>query len=312
MSNELTVQDVSLMIHEPKKGTTAVEIRRAMYERRAELLEGLSTVERAVFTASTDMVAVEYGSYAALVSALRSSLRWVAKDIGLRLNEDKDWDARLLRLAQIMCRYYQGFSVADVKMAFELLITGELNEYLPKDRFGNPDKDHYQNFSIDYFCKVMNAYKGFRAKVLAKANSMVPEPEQKENERQKRYYRNVLRWKVVYAFLVYKYRGYFPKLSDVERMTIYAELERVGLADGFDITVQEKERAMRKVLGNFAKMHRVGDMNRVREQGLDSSEIEYDAFAIARARAIKQVFDWMIQEEVQIRDYIKFEIDRNV
>lgn len=75
----------------------------------------------------------------------------------------------------ILKRYYSDMTLADIKMAFELATTGELDEYLPKDKQGNPDKNHYQQFNADYFAKILKAYKQKQTDVIDKAYKAIPE-----------------------------------------------------------------------------------------------------------------------------------------
>lgn len=67
-------------------------------------------------------------------------------------------------------------TLADIKLAFELATTGELDDYLPKDSQGNPDKKHYQQFNADYFAKILNAYRRKQNGVIHKAYKALPEP----------------------------------------------------------------------------------------------------------------------------------------
>ncbi len=95
-------------------------------------------------------------------------------------------------------------------MAFELATTGGLDDYLPKDSQGNPDKKHYQQFNADYFAKILNAYRRKQNGVIHKAYKALPEPKKELTPEEKRYYyHNKPSPDVGRYFLQYKYTGRF-------------------------------------------------------------------------------------------------------
>ena len=307
MEEELTTinNNVSVMVHTPPPGTTAIAIRRAIAQTPA-IVEKLEPIERSVFLASTAKVAQEYDDRE-LAATMADTLKWVAKDIGIRDTESPNWKITIVRFGQILKRYYPLFSVKDIRMAFELMVTGELNDYLPKDRFGNPDKEHYQMFNADYFCKILNAYRVYRKAVINKAVEMVPKPVKQRNEAEERFYRNQTRKDIIAAFLFFKYRGYMPKLSPILEMLAYQDLAMVGLAEPFDVTPQEQQIILRRTLFELTQRQMIGDKKRVEQQGINAPDIQHGAYRLARLKALKRTFAEMVAEEIQITDYIKLE-----
>ena len=307
MEEELTTinNNVSVMVHTPPPGTTAIAIRRAIAQTPA-IVEKLEPIERSVFLASTAKVAQEYDD-AELIVVMADTLKWIAKDIGIRDTESPNWKITIVRFGQILKRYYPLFSVKDIRMAFELMVTGELNDYLPKDRFGNPDKEHYQMFNADYFCKILNAYRVYRKAVINKAVEMVPKPVKQRNEAEERFYRNQTRKDIIAAFLFFKYRGYMPKLSPILEMLAYQDLAMVGLAEPFDVTLQEQQIILRRTLFELTQRQMIGDKKRVEQQGINAPDIQHGAYRLARLKALKRTFAEMVAEEIQITDYIKLE-----
>ena len=269
-------------------------------------MDKLNPIERSVFLASTAKVAQEYDDRE-LAATMADTLKWVAKDIGIRDTESPDWKITIVRFGQILKRYYPLFSVKDIRMAFELMVTGELNDYLPKDRFGNPDKEHYQMFNADYFCKILNAYRVYRKAVINKAVEMVPKPVKQRNEAEERFYRNQTRKDIIAAFLFFKYRGYMPKLSPILEMLAYQDLAMVGLAEPFDVTPQEQQIILRRTLFELTQRQMIGDKKRVEQQGINAPDIQHGAYRLARLKALKRTFAEMVAEEIQITDYIKLE-----
>lgn len=297
----------TIMVHTPPKGVTAVDVRRAI-ARETELLAQLPMVERSVFIAATGKVAQEYET-AELSADFGKLMPRIARDVGIRTTSGKDWENNMVRIVQIMRKYYPMFSMRDVQMAFELSVTGGLNDYLPKDRNGNPDKEHYQMFNADFFCKIMNAYKAYRIAVIQKAMAMVPPPEQEQNAADAMYYRNLTKRRIIEGYEYFKANGRMPELSEAMEMVIYDELEKAGLAAPFRATPQEQQYILQRILFDLSRRQLIGDKKRVEEQGIKAPECEHPLRIMARRRALKQVFATMVQHNINITDYIKIESD---
>lgn len=101
-----------------------------------------------------------------LVKQIEGSLPFIFHDIGIH---SKPTAYEYSRLMQVLKTYFGDICFAEVKLAFELLITGKLDRYLPADRAGKAEKNHFQLFSMEYVMRVLNAYKAARASVKDKA-----------------------------------------------------------------------------------------------------------------------------------------------
>lgn len=305
MNEIVTYENIpaAIMVHTPPKGVTAVDVCRAIA--RENDLAQLPMVDRSVFMAATAKVAQEYET-AELSAEFGKLMPRIARDVGIRTTSGKDWENNMVRIIQIMRKYYPMFSVRDVQMAFELSVTGGLNDYLPKDRNGNPDKDHYQMFNAEYFCKIMNAYKVYRSAIINRVADMVPKPLLIKPNNDCEYYADKTRKQAVDAFLFFKYHGYMPQLTPIGEMLVYNELAKVGLADDIEVTEQEQRLILRRTLYDLSQKHRVGDKKRVEEQGLKAPEIQYPAYVLARYRALKKAFTDLVNDEIQIKNYINY------
>jgi len=112
------------------------------------------------------------------------------------------------RFCDIVTRYYKRLSLNEIKLAFELLLIGELDQYLPKDRNGQPDKNHYQSFSFEYISKVLRAYTKRRDKTWHKAHLALPSFENKEpTEEDRRESRERFVNDIKKAFSLYRDEG---------------------------------------------------------------------------------------------------------
>lgn len=299
------VQNVALEIYNPKPRTKAIEIRRKMVQ-LPEVAKALNPVEKYIFAASTKTQISEIDDET-LVTKLANMLKYIAMDVGFIIPQiTEDWQYIQARTLDILKRYYSNFTLSDIKLAFELATTGELDEFLPKDRQGNPDKNHYQQFNADYISKILNAYKRKQNVVIDKAFKVLPEPKTTFTPAMIREFEIQRQWRNRYIFLCYKYTGKLI-LGLTDDMFLYEWLQKCGLAD--DVQVKEDDRKE-----EFARyMQRVarGMINQytafqVRRKGTESPEIDFTAFEVARKKEIIKAFDRMISEEMQVDNYMKF------
>jgi len=286
---------------------TAVMIRREMVKIPA-VMGALGPVEKAVFLASTAKTIAEYDA-AELAAELATALKWICKDVGYRSPDESDRQYLVIRTAEILKRYYAGLSLKDFRMAFEMSLTGELDDFLPRGRDGQPDRNHYQQFNAEYVCKILNAYKGRRGCVLKKAFEAVETPELKPGRdvERERYYRNETRRDCINAFESFKENGRLPEMSPIAEMLYYNELSAAGLADEIEITLADQKEILQRTINDYARRGYIGDVRRLKESGTSDPELEHGSFVLARRKALAATFRRMVEQEINITDYIKFE-----
>lgn len=305
LPEKINTQSVALSVYNPQPGTKAIDIRRQMVQ-IPEVAKSLSPVEKYVFAASTKTQIAEIDD-ATLVAKTGQMFRFIAMDVGYNIPQNADdWAYICTRLLDIIKRYYSQLTLADIKLAFELATTGELDDYLAKDSQGNPDKKHYQQFNADYFAKILNAYKRKQNNVINKAYKALPEPKRELSPEQKRAYHNetVARQREIY--LRYKYTGVF-KLGIVDGMFLYNWLQKVGLADDVAGTDDDRKQALTRYMQRVAR----GFVNQyeafhVKRKGTDAPELDFTAYEIARDKEIKRTFDRMIADELQVDNYLTY------
>lgn len=297
------IENTALDIYNAKPGTKAIEIRRKMVQ-FPEVAKALNPVEKYVFAASTKTPIAEIDD-AKLVENLSLLFKRIAMDVGYIIPQNEnDWNYIQSRLLDILKRYYSDMTLADIKMAFELATTGELDEFLPRDRQGNPDKNHYQQFNADYFAKILKAYKQKQTDVIDKAYKALPTTDPNINPELERYYNKERKLRNKYIFLRYKYTGVAEfELSD--EAFIYDWLVKVGIADAVEATEGDRKEAYARFMQRVSR----GMVNQytafqVRRKGTESPEIDYTAFEVARKKEILKAFDRMIAEEMQVDNYL--------
>lgn len=275
----------------PEKRNTAIAVRRNMPE---TALASLSQIERNVWEASTKRSISDY-PIDELTGHVGKLATMIARDAGIR--EVDAYNAA--RFLDILRKYYYSLSLSEVKVAFELGMTGQLDEYLPKDKHGNPDNHHYQSFSVEYVTKILNAYKKKFADVQVKAYTSLPEPKREVTESEKQRYISRYMNMTRSAFLLYKYKGLIrPFMND---MIIYNELERMGVAEPIQVTEIDRKMAV----SNLIQKNQQGVINDfvgscIRSMGVKHGLVPDEAYAIARKRAIRETFDYMIKNDICI------------
>lgn len=298
-------ENTALEIYNTKPGTKAIEVRRRMMQ-LPEVAKALNPVEKYVFAASTKTPIAEIDD-AKLVENLSLLFKRIAMDVGYIIPQNEnDWNYIQSRLLDILKRYHSDMTLADIKIAFELATTGELDEFLPKDKHGDPDKNHYQQFNADYLSKILNAYRRKQNGVIHKAYKALPEPKKELTPEEKRYYNNQVVARCREVFLQYKYTGRFV-LGIADGKLIYDWLRKLGFANEVAGTENDRKQALARYMQRVAR----GLVNKyeafhVQRKGTDAPELDFKAYEIARNKEIKRTFDRMIADELQIDNYLDF------
>ena len=307
LQETVNTQSVALAIYNPTPGTKAIDIRRQMLQ-LPEVAKSLSGVEKYIFAASTKMQIADIDD-GTLIAKTGQMFRFIAMDVGYIIpTNPEDWAYICTRLLDILKKYYSQMTLADIKLAFELATTGELDDYLPKDSQGNPDKKHYQQFNADYFAKILNAYRRKQNGVIHKAYKALPEPKKELTPQQIRQFEIQRQWRNRYIFLCYKYTGKLI-LGLTDDMFLYEWLQKCGLADDVQVKEDDRKEAFARYMQRVAR----GMINQytafqVRREGTESPEIDFTAFEVVRKKEIIKAFDRMIAEEMQVDNYMRFQV----
>lgn len=274
-----------------------VQIRREMVKSPG-VLGVLEPIERAVFLASTAKTVAEY-SDRDLAGELSNALRWIAKDVGYKSDNESDRQYLVIRVSEILKRYYGQLSLKDFRMAFEMCVTGELDEFLPKGRDGQPDRGHYQQFNAEYVCKVLNAYKSRRGWVLKKAYEAVPKKQVEPDKDMSETRRGLVK-----AYEDYRVTGEFPKLSPIAEMLYYDILVEVGLAPALEVTDGDCENVLKRAVAWHLANGNFGAAKRMRELGTRDEDVRFDAYVTKRRKALREAFAGMAANNVDLTEYI--------
>ena len=281
----------------------AIAARRRMAQ-VPEVVAALEPLERTVLNASIGRQFSEYRPEELTAELLRS-LRTVARDIGLRESELDNYIAA--RLVTVLCNYYGGFTMQDFRLAFEMSVTGELDEYLPRRGDGTADRGHYQNFSTEYVCRILNAYRSRRARVLRKAADAVPKKEQPRNPEEEARASADVRRHLIEDYEYFRRTGLFPAVSPIGRMLYYNELAALGFAPEVEVTLADQREVLAATIREYLSKDRLYDASRLKMEGTAADEIQPGSFVAARDRALRETFARMRDNGVNLNDYIAYE-----
>jgi hypothetical protein len=277
----------------------AVDVRRKLASMDA-VSNMLTSEEKYILEASTKELISDIDEHE-LVKDAAVMFKYIAIDVGYNIPSQNEWSYILTRLVGIIKRYYGNYTLADIKLAFELASIGKLDDYLPIDSHGAPDRKHYQQFNVEYFSKIFGAYIKRQREVLAKAYKCMQQ-ERKAMDLSKYNLMRSQRNKMI--FIRYKYTGKLI-LENLDDMFLYEWLHRVGLADDVVETKKDRKQAyniyMRKAIDGIINKY---DAINVRREGDESHELDYIAYSIGRQRMIKKAFHEVIEDEIQIEKYM--------
>lgn len=295
MSNELTTIEQT------------PALRRKAIARNAEVMSVLQPVERALFLASTDKSIDEIPSVE-LAKELRNALQWISKDVGFRSTSDADSQYLVVRTTEILKRYYRDLSLKDFRMAFEMCLTGELDMYLPRNRDGQPDRSHYQNFNAEYICRILNAYRNRRGDVFRKVAAKMPAESGPEmTSEAKRRLAEKARNMLLASYGKFVETGNL-EASPIQEIIFYSILSDSGLAEPIEVTDEERKAVFGKILMRMTmKGASAGEIHRFKEKGIGASDVEQGAFQSARRKALGKTFADLKKQEIKLEDYVRIE-----
>lgn len=277
----------------------AVEIRRKL-ALLPEIASVLSVAEKKIFEASTKTLICEMDDIT-LVDYSKRLFRYVATEIGYAIPDATKWAFIQTRLLDVLKTYHSQMSLTDIRLAFELMSVGELDNYFPRDSNGNPNKKHYNRFTAEYLTRVINAYKARQSEVIAKVYKYIPKQEKTVSAQEKAYYDGYMNDRIKIIYLTYKYTGRLVT-EYADETFLYNWLRNNGLAEMVTSTDEDRNKAYYRFLAKAAKnMVNKYEAAHVRKVGKESSELDYLAFDEARKTEIERAFDQMIMDEYQLK-----------
>jgi len=136
----------------------------------------LTAIEKLVTDATTNPIIKELPQKH-ILEQIAILVPMICKDLGVvRWNSTKENEQYTkTRFYQTLTRYYSSLSIQSIKLAFDMLAVGQLDDYLPKDRNQQPEKNHFGEFSFEFYTRVLNAYVKRSADVWGKVRLNLPQ-----------------------------------------------------------------------------------------------------------------------------------------
>lgn len=225
-----------------------------------------------------------------LMGQVKSLVSGITSMVGLK-NVTRN---EITLLVDFLRKYYFSFSISEIKLAFELAVVGELDNYLPRDRDGRPDRNHYQMLSMEYVGKILNAYKKLRSKVKIKVyKNRAMNKGLKSGESAKNRASNV-RY-LVACFERYKRDGDEPQFIVPHVYSRY--LHESGLISEMPEITEDDRREV------WNKIQNTGVIDARNEKGTIGEVIDRKAGRNAHYKKIMEVFNKLIHNGESLGDY---------
>lgn len=292
--NELQTKETAL-----PTTARAVDARRVM-----KVTSKLTDTERNVWDASTKEL-ISDAEDAPLAQQCANMFRYIAIDTGYNIPSNvTEWQYTCIRLMEILKKYYGYLSLAEVKLAFELTMVGELDKYLPKDGNGNASRSHYQNFNIEYLSKVLTAYGKMRSDVFHKVYTEAQIERKPISDTQRAEAKKKALEGLKLTFLKYKYTGRLEtSIADGFGKVIYDWLKWRGLITSVEVTEEDRRNACVHYL-SLATRGLVSKFSAIFvKKNNNSEDIAQLAEIEARKKQIAKAFDYIIAEGFDITHY---------
>lgn len=277
-------------------------------ERNRELIQSnkikqLSKVDQRIFAESTRKLISEEESEEKKIEYLGIIFIGVCSDFGLNAPEHSSVKSVFSSIFDVIDLYFDDLSFAEVKLAWRLLAVGELDNYLPKDRYGNPDKNHYGSLNVDYVTKVLKAYRKRKADMMAKTTALLPD-KPKATPEQERAFLNIQANNFIFAIMKYKYSGRFKVESDrLISESTFKYMERLGYDMDTIPTYEDKKLALAQFKGRpINSFAQVFEKECLATFGIEHEAVYFRALMIAKKRLLFRYWDEMLREEDSIKD----------
>lgn len=269
-----------------------------------EVKSKLSKIESLVTESSTKMMFREVPQ-AKRMDLVASIVENTCKDLGIvKWNTDKEkTQYTLTRFMQVIDRYYSDLSFSSIKLAFELLATGNLDEYLPKDKNGNPDKNHYGEFSFEFYSRILNAFKKKNSDVWAKVRLSLPKVQVQISDEEKKHLSNEIINDIFISFDAYKTKQTIPNFDLEVHINILIENK---LVEKLPFQEENVKKAYNRLLisNHISKLDKKKLIDNYDKKVLTDG-LKLEAQRIENNLTIKKYFDSLIEQKKDIRDFLK-------
>lgn len=275
-----------------------------------EIFEGFNDIEKMVINSAINPTIenLESTNPLELIRKIGTVSEFICKDLGIKTRYDtEEMTYSATRFLMILKTHFKDLTIQDIKLAFELLEVGQLDEFLPYNKNGIPDREHYQTFNVRFYSKVLNAFKNYKSNIFGKGHrkiislqqageSIITPKQRKENSQETIE-------DIYTAFNAYKFKGIIPRF--ILSIFINKLIER-GLIDLPKVTKSDIKKAKDSIIKNKSVIQaEKSSLIKDYHNGLIGSKIENIAQIDVNNRAISEWFDSLIKNKTNIKSILK-------
>ena len=241
------------------------------------------------------------------LEAVVKAMSYIYEDLGFR-NEDISATRRnVVNAANYVTIWYDHLSVKELILAFDLVNVGALDDGLPIDQNGNPDRKSYNRLGKEYISRVLNAYKMLRSRVT-NCNVALIRMGDGVSDRDRAKYENESKKKTVTVYAYFRRNGKLPDwMNPITEMLTYERLAKLGLAPEYDVTDNDRQYVMSRMIASLAKSGDMGKVKAIRGYGLDHELLDNPARYKARRDALVEGLLMMVEDDIRLDDYFSVE-----
>ena len=236
---------------------------------------------------------------------INTAIKSISQDVGIqRVTEYQSG-----RMFEFLNKWKPNLTVQNFYLAFELLALGKLDKFLPEVN-GKHDRNHYQMFSVEYVCKILDAFKRLEDTLTIDPGKMLTEPKKKKSPDQIKKERKIVH--LAYKSMILKE---FRKLKEDKKHNIRFIRSRgvIELLTELELIEEIKKPGKKQVREALSKIVDNKILNQfTRETAKRSFQTKrIDGYLLQEAEAIhdnKQImklFKRLIREKKDLNEYLK-------
>lgn len=277
---------------------------RQMILKVPEVQGKLTSIEGLVTTATTNPIIKELPQKH-ILEQIAILVPMICKDLGIvKWNNTIENEAYTKsRFYQTLTKYYSNLSIQSIKLAFDMLAIGQLDDYLPKDRHQQPEKNHFGEFSFEFYTRVLNAYVKKSSDVWGKVRLSLPKVQNVISLEEQNKNTNFIISEIWNSFDNYKTNIVEPAFD----LEVYLnQLIESGLVEKHKPTAKTVNKAYNRLLidlyiSKLEKKKMIAEFEHKRK----THKLEMEAQRIENNLTIQKYFDKLILEQKDIREFLK-------
>jgi hypothetical protein len=229
------------------------------------------------------------GNNAVLLAA--TVFRECADIVGAKVGTDEEWKCTQRAIFDALQSSYGGLTYEEVRNAFRMLLTQELDAYLPRDASGEPKKECIGRFKPAFFTRVMDAYKKRRSDAQQKYYQALQDRIREEDMRHTVTAEEDARVRGLVREVYERWKSAAHELitRGGEDVLVYDWLVRNRLIEEQEPSIQDKQAAYSKYMERKQERNPY-EVRAVEKQGFTASNLQSSARLIMIHRRLVEAF----------------------